>query len=57
MTIADSARQRAEASFRLHGDTPDIRRISARILVKAARRLGEEPEQWVLDVAEGRLPA
>lgn len=49
--------QRANADFELTGDTPEARRISARILVKLARQEGEEPEPWVLAVAEGRLNA
>ncbi|MBS4102777.1 hypothetical protein [Tsukamurella paurometabola] len=48
---------RAAADFALTGDTAEARKISARILVKIARQDGEEPEPWVLAVAEGRLNA
>ncbi|WP_156485629.1 hypothetical protein [Tsukamurella pseudospumae] len=57
MSDYDSAKARANAKFELTGDSPRSRQLSAEILVKVARRRGEEPEQWVLDVAEGRLPA
>ncbi|MFC7754361.1 hypothetical protein [Tsukamurella soli] len=56
-SIEESAAARAKADFHLWGMTPHNRRISAQIVVEVARRKGEEPEQWVLDVAEGRLPA
>ncbi|GEE01611.1 hypothetical protein nbrc107696_20570 [Gordonia spumicola] len=52
-----SARERAGADFILAGRTSRARQSAANILVKVARLQGEEPEQWVLDVAEGRLPA
>lgn len=55
--MSDSARRREEAEFELRGVTPRARRLSAQALVNLARTLDEEPEQWVLDVAEGRLPA
>lgn len=57
MSDYNSADERAKATFELRGDTPVSRRLSAEILVKVARRRGEEPIRWVLDVAEGRLPA
>ena len=52
-----SAEQRANADYELTGDTPESRRLSAEILVKVDRLEGKTPDQWVLDVAEGRLPA
>lgn len=55
--LTGSAKQRAASQFDLRGSTPENRRISAQILVKIARKENREPEQWVLDVAEGRLPA
>lgn len=55
--IADSARQRAASGKALFGSTPAARRKSAQIVVKIDRLEGREPPQWVLDVAEGRLPA
>ena len=57
MDLAESARQREEADFELWGDTPRTRRLIAEALVIAKRRMGKKPEQWVVDVAEGRLPA
>lgn len=57
MSEYKSAEERAKAKFSLTGDTPRSRQLSAEILVKLDRRKGKEPEQWVLDVAEGRLPA
>ncbi len=57
MSVEESAAARERADFKLRGRTAPARRSAARILVKAARLRGEEPEQWVLDVAEGRLPA
>ncbi|BDD84188.1 hypothetical protein TPB0596_39510 [Tsukamurella pulmonis] len=53
----NSAEARANAEFALAGDSPRSRRLSAQLLVRLAHRRGEDPEQWVLDVAEGRLPA
>ncbi|CAM3494063.1 hypothetical protein [Tsukamurella hominis] len=52
-----SAEQRAHADYELYGTTAEARKISARILVKLARQEDKDPDQWVLDVAEGRLPA
>ncbi|MEZ5211843.1 hypothetical protein MYK68_08670 [Gordonia sp. PP30] len=52
-----SARQRAESEDVLFGSTPAARRKSAQIVVKIDRLEGKEPPRWVLDVAEGRLPA
>ncbi|QKT08761.1 hypothetical protein HUN08_17295 [Gordonia sp. X0973] len=57
MSLEESAAARERADFQLRGSNPSTRRSAARILVNAARIRGEEPEQWVLDVAEGRLPA
>lgn len=57
MSLEESAAARERASFRLAGESPEERVIVARIRVKIARQRGQEPEQWVLDVAEGRLPA
>lgn len=57
MAEYNSAEERARAKFKLTGITPRARRLSAEIIVNVARGRGEEPEQWVLDVAEGRLPA
>ncbi|MCS3779356.1 hypothetical protein [Tsukamurella ocularis] len=56
-TVNESAEQRANADYELTGDTPESRRLSAEILVKLDRQEGKTPDQWVLDVAEGRLPA
>ena len=56
-SIADSARRREQSEFDLRGSSPAVRRANARLLVKIARIEGREPEQWILDVAEGRLPA
>lgn len=56
-SLEESAAARARADFRLRGDTPEIRRQVARVRVKAQRKMGVEPDQWVIDVAEGRLPA
>lgn len=56
-SLDESAAARKRAAFGLRGRTPQERVIAARILVKIARQRGQEPEQWVLDVAEGRLPA
>lgn len=55
--LAESARQRAEADYEIAGDTPEIRRINAGTAIKAMRKLGRTPDQWLIDVAEGRLPA
>ncbi|KXP09292.1 hypothetical protein [Tsukamurella pseudospumae] len=52
-----SQEQRRIAGFDLYGSTPEARRISAQILVKLARQEGREPDQWLLDVVAGRLPA
>ncbi|NKY20243.1 hypothetical protein [Tsukamurella spumae] len=57
MSEYNSAEERAKAKFSLQGSTPRSRQLSAELLVTLARRQGHEPEQWVLDVAEGRLPA
>lgn len=56
-SLEESAEARANAPYRLRGKTPRERRIAAQIQVKLAHQRGKEPEQWVLDVAEGRLPA
>ena len=56
-SLEESAAARARADFKLNGRTPRARLASARILVRVAEVEGTEPEQWVLDVAEGRLPA
>ncbi|WP_157851108.1 hypothetical protein [Gordonia phthalatica] len=53
----ESAEARRKAAYRLAGDTPRARRYAAMALMTAQRRLGKEPDQWVIDVAEGRLPA
>ncbi len=57
MAEYNSAEERAKADFSLRGDSPRARQLSAELLVVLAHRKGEEPEQWVIDVAEGRLPA
>ncbi|MEZ5211344.1 hypothetical protein MYK68_11365 [Gordonia sp. PP30] len=57
MDLSESERQRMNADYTLRGRTPRARSAAARALVTIARRRGEEPDQWVLDVAEGRLPA
>ncbi|MFT3662667.1 MAG: hypothetical protein QM809_15195 [Gordonia sp. (in: high G+C Gram-positive bacteria)] len=57
MDLTESQRQRENADFTLRGRTPEARRASARGLVTIARKRGQQPDQWVLDVAEGRLPA
>ncbi|MFT4086174.1 MAG: hypothetical protein QM658_03315 [Gordonia sp. (in: high G+C Gram-positive bacteria)] len=54
--LEESARQRAAADYRLVGRTAENRRISARIQVKVRTTLGQPADQWVIDVAEGRLP-
>lgn len=56
-SLEESVAARERADFRLAGPTPRARLASARILVRVAELEGTEPEQWVLDVAEGRLPA
>lgn len=56
-TARSSAEQRARSDYDLYGDTAEARRVSAEILVTLDRKEGKTPEQWVLDVAEGRLPA
>ncbi|WP_440713608.1 hypothetical protein [Gordonia sp. FQ] len=55
--LAESARQRAESGEVLFGSTPALRRKSAQLVVEIDRLEGKEPPRWVLDVAEGRLPA
>ncbi len=57
LTLEESKAQRAASAWDLAGSTPDIRRMSAEILVKLDRRFGKVTPQWVLDVYEGRLPA
>jgi hypothetical protein len=56
-TTNSSAEERERADFALWGNSPEARRISAQILVNLDRQEGKTPVQWVLDVAEGRLPA
>ncbi|WP_156485544.1 hypothetical protein [Tsukamurella pseudospumae] len=56
-SIEDSARERDEADFELRGRTPEARQASASILVNIDRQEGKTTPQWVIDVAEGRLPA
>lgn len=63
--MADSEAQRLEESriareksnLTLRGGSAVGRRHAANAYVKAKRILGEEPEPWIVDVAEGRLPA
>ncbi len=55
--LVESARQREDADFELFGRTPEARQLSARILVNLDRQEGKVTPQWVIDVAEGRLPA
>lgn len=52
-----SAQQRAESDYEIVGSTPEIRQINANTVVRIMRRQGKVPDQWLIDVAEGRLPA
>ncbi|MFT3716620.1 MAG: hypothetical protein QM774_11950 [Gordonia sp. (in: high G+C Gram-positive bacteria)] len=56
-SLEESAKAREEADFAIRGRTPRERRNYAKVLVRARELEGREPEQWVVDVAEGRLPA
>ena len=51
-----SAERRAQADYVLGGETPEARVFSARILMELDRQEGKQTDQWVIDVAEGRLP-
>ncbi|MEC4611870.1 hypothetical protein [Tsukamurella tyrosinosolvens] len=52
-----SARERDEADFFLRGQSPEERMISAEIVIELDRQEGKATPQWVIDVAEGWLPA
>lgn len=52
-----SARERDEADFFLRGQSEEERMISAQIVIELDRQEGKQTPQWVVDVAEGRLPA
>ena len=57
MDLEASKRQRADSEWDLRGNSPGARRAAAELLVTVRKKQGREVEQWVLDVAEGRLPA
>ncbi|WP_440713237.1 hypothetical protein [Gordonia sp. FQ] len=57
MDLEESRRQRENADWELRGNSPGARRAAAKLRATALRKQGREVEQWVLDVAEGRLPA
>ncbi|MEZ5213286.1 hypothetical protein MYK68_19890 [Gordonia sp. PP30] len=56
-SLEESAAARDAADFDLRGRTPEERRINAETFVINRRLWGKEIPQWVIDVAEGRLPA
>lgn len=56
-SLSRSAEERELADFELGGDSPRARQLSAQIIVKLDRQEGKQTPQWVIDVAEGRLPA
>ncbi len=39
----------------LFGGSPAVRQVSAQVLVNAAELRGEDPDPWVVAVAEGRI--
>ncbi len=56
-SLEESAAARARSERQLRGRTAEERRIAAEIVVVNNQMRGVDTPQWVIDVAEGRLPA